>query len=83
MHFISTCGGTGGAGNSTTCNGLCAGLSANEWLANLNYWRAAKTDQQLLRAIDDTELKKSTTQCADNLAEIMLSIICQHCVCSP
>ena len=39
-------------------------MATNEWLANLNFWRAEKSEPELLVAIDDTELKKSTTQYA-------------------
>ena len=61
---LSRCIGTRDGGNNATCSNLCAPMATNEWLANLNYWRARKTEPEVLVAIDDTELKKSTTQYA-------------------
>ena len=59
---IGRCIGVGraaGGDNSTGCNGHCAALAQDEWLANLNYWTATP---ELLVAKEDTELKKATTE---------------------
>jgi hypothetical protein len=61
---MGRCIGVGnGGGNTTTCGGLCPALGQDEWLANLNFWRAETTAPELLVAKGSTWLKKSTTQC--------------------